>query len=237
MTIIAGPCQHENLKDSLDIADFCHMTCQDLGINYIFKASFDKANRTYIDSPRGLGIEQCKKDFAEIGTYYKTTTDFHETNQISELDVDVVQIPALLCKQTDLLIAAKKTGKVVNIKKGQFVPPGGIKGILSKVGTENVWITERGHAFGYDRMIIDFEGIQYMQDNFNVPIFLDITHSISDRKYALTMAKLAGTMGLNLFVEVHKDPDNALSDGKKSIHLEDFKTLAKAYYDCRKNMG
>ena len=86
-------------------------------------------------------------------------------------------------------------------------------------------------------MIIDFEGIQYMQDNFNVPIFLDITHSISDRKYALTMAKLAGTMGLNLFVEVHKDPDNALSEGKKSIHLEDFKTLAKAYYDCRKNMG
>lgn len=237
MTIIAGPCQHENLIDSYDIAKYCQNVCNEFGIDYIFKASFDKANRTYINSPRGLGLKDCKKDFNILRESFKLTTDFHETNQVKELEVDVVQIPALLCKQTDLLVTAKKTGKVLNIKKGQFVSPLGLKGILSKVGTDNVWVTERGHTFGYDKIIIDFENIQYMQDNYNVPIFLDITHSISDRKYAFTMAKLAGTMGLNLFVEVHKDPDNAPSDGKKSIHLDDFKTLTKAYYDCRKNLG
>lgn len=237
MTIIAGPCQHESLEKSFEIAYDCKLVCEDFGIDYIFKASFDKANRTYLDSPRGLGIDNCKKDFKVLQQEFKITTDFHETDQLNKLDVDIIQIPAFLSKQTDLLIAAKETGKILNIKKGQFIPPTGIEGILSKVGTENVWITERGHTFGYGKIIIDFEGIQYMQDNFNVPIFLDITHSISDRKYALTMAKLAGTMGLNLFVEVHKDPDNALSDGKKSIYLDDFKTLVKAYYDCRKNMG
>jgi 2-dehydro-3-deoxyphosphooctonate aldolase (KDO 8-P synthase) len=237
MTIIAGPCQHENLQDSYDIAEHCQNICNEFGINYIFKASFDKANRTYIDSPRGLGLKECKADFDKLREGFKLTTDFHQTNQVEELEVDVVQIPALLCKQTDLLLSAKKTGSIINIKKGQFVPPGGIKGILSKVGTDDVWITERGHSFGYDNVIIDFEGIQYMQDNYNVPIFLDITHSISDRKYALTMARLAGTMGLNLFVEVHNDPDNAPSDGSKSIYLKDFKELVKQYYDCRKNLG
>ena len=236
-TVIAGPCQHENLKDSLEIADQCNYYTSELGLDYVFKASFDKANRTYINSSRGLGLENCKEDFKKISALYRTTTDFHETSQIGKLNVDVIQIPAFLSKQTDLLLAAKDTNKVVNIKKGQFMPPEGIKGILSKVGEDNVWITERGHSFGYNKMIIDFEGIKYMQDNFNVPIFLDITHSISDRKYALTMARLAGTMGLNLFVEVHKDPDNAPSDGKKSIHLEEFKTVIKAYYDCGKNMG
>lgn len=237
MKIIAGPCQHENMQDSLDIASHCSAICDEFGIDYIFKASFDKANRTYLDSPRGLGLEKCKPHFEALKYKFKLTTDFHETNQIDKLDVDVYQIPAFLSKQTDLLLKAKSTGKIVNIKKGQFIPPSDIDGILSKVGTENIWITERGSSFGYNKMIIDFEGIKYMQDNFNVPIFLDITHSISERKYALTMARLAGTMGLNLFVEVHKDPDNAPSDGKKSIYLKDFKQLVKEYYDCRQNMG
>jgi 2-dehydro-3-deoxyphosphooctonate aldolase (KDO 8-P synthase) len=237
MTIIAGPCQHENLKNSLDIADYCYTTCKDLGIDYFFKASFDKANRTFVNSDRGLGLEKCKDDFREINTLYKITTDFHETSQIDNLDVDVIQIPAFLSKQTNLITKAVSTGKIVNIKKGQFMSPYEIDGLLSKTGTKNVWITERGSSFGYNKTVIDFEGIKYMQDTFNVPIFLDITHSISDRKYALTMARLAGTMGLNLFVEVHREPNKALSDGKKSIYLKDFKQLAKEYYDCRKDMG
>ena len=237
MIVIAGPCQHENYADSLDIARHCQQICDKHKIDYYFKASFDKANRTFNSSPRGLGLNACFSDFDKLRKEFKITTDFHETHQIDKLAVDVYQIPAFLSKQTDLLKKAASKNKIVNVKKGQFMPPGGISGIIDKIGDKNVWITERGSSFGYGRTIIDFEGIKYMQDNYNVPIFLDITHSISERKYALTMARLAGTMGLNLFVEVHKDPDYAPSDGKKSIYLEDFKQLVKEYYDCRQNMG
>ena len=237
MKVIAGPCQHESLSSSLIIASHCKKICDKYNIDYIFKASFDKANRTYINSQRGLGIDQCKEDFDILRRDFKVTTDFHETQQIKDLEVDVIQIPAFLCKQTDLLLSAKNTGKIVNVKKGQFVPPEQVDGILSKIGENDVWITERGHIFGYNRTVIDFEGIKYMQNNYNVPIFLDITHSISERMYALTMAKLAGTMGVDLFVEVHIDPNIAPSDGKKSIFLEDFENLIKCYCDCRKGMG
>ena len=145
------------------------------------------------------------------------------------MDVDVYQIPAFLSKQTDLLKKAKSTNKIINIKKGQFISPKGIHGIISKVGEENVWITERGSSFGYDKMIIDFEGVQYMKDNYNLPIFLDITHSVSERKYSKTMARLAGALGLNLFVEVHDNPDEAPSDGKKMINIIEFEKLIKTY--------
>jgi 2-dehydro-3-deoxyphosphooctonate aldolase (KDO 8-P synthase) len=228
--VIAGPCQHENYEHSFNIAKHCQEICDKHGIEYYFKASFDKANRTFMNSPRGKGISECFNDFWKLRDDFKMTTDFHETEQIDKLPMDVIQIPAFLSKQTDLLLKAASTGKIVNVKKGQFMPPGGVSGIISKIGDKNVWVTERGSSFGYGRMIIDFEGIQYMKDNYNVPIFLDITHSISDRKYAKTMAGLAGNMGLNLFVEVHDDPDYAPSDGNKMIYLDQFEDVIKHYY-------
>lgn len=228
--VIAGPCQHENYEHSYKLAKQCKEVCDLFGIEYYFKASFDKANRTFNSSPRGLGLNACFSDFDKLRKEFKITTDFHETHQIDKLAVDVYQIPAFLSKQTDLLQKAASKKKIVNVKKGQFMPPGGISGIIDKIGDENVWITERGSSFGYGRMIIDFEGIKYMKDNYNVPIFLDITHSISERKYAKTMAGLAGNMGLNLFVEVHDDPDYAPSDGKKMINIDQFENIIKHYY-------
>ena len=232
--VIAGPCQHENYEHSYKLAKQCKDVCDLYGIEYYFKASFDKANRTYNDSPRGLGLNGCFSDFDKLKNEFKITTDFHETHQIDKLPVDVYQIPAFLSKQTDLLQKASSKDRIVNSKKGQFMPPNGIDGIISKIGDKNVWITERGSSFGYDKMVIDFEGIQYMKDNYNVPIFLDITHSISERKYAKTMAGLAGNMGLNLFVEVHNDPDNAPSDGKKMINIKQFEEIIKHYYTSLK---
>jgi len=228
--VIAGPCQHESYEHSYKLAKQCKEVCDLFGIEYYFKASFDKANRTFNNSPRGLGLNACFSDFDKLRKEFKITTDFHETHQIDKLAVDVYQIPAFLSKQTDLLQKAASKNKIVNVKKGQFMPPGGVSGIIDKIGDKNVWITERGSSFGYGRMIIDFEGIKYMKDNYNVPIFLDITHSISERKYAKTMAGLAGNMGLNLFVEVHDDPDYAPSDGKKMINIDQFENIIKHYY-------
>ncbi len=227
--IIAGPCQHESYEHSYKIAKHCKSVCDSYGIEYYFKASFDKANRTHNDSQRGLGLTACLSDFSKLRKEFKITTDFHETHQVDKLEVDVYQIPAFLSKQTDLLQKAISTSKIINIKKGQFISPKGIHGIVSKVGKENVWITERGSLFGYDKMVIDFEGIQYMKDSYDIPIFLDITHSISERKYAKTMAGLAGKMGLNLFVEVHDNPDEAPSDGKKMINIDQFENIIKHY--------
>lgn len=230
MIIIAGPCQHESYSDSLDIAIECQKVCDSHKIDYYFKASFDKANRTYDESPRGLGLEECKYDFEMLRKQFKVTTDFHETSQIGQLDVDCYQIPAFLSKQTDLIKKAAATGRKVNIKKGQFMSPEDVKGILSKTSNrENgIWITERGTQFGYGKTVIDFEGIQDMKE-LNIPLFLDVTHSISERKYARQMASIAGHLNMFLFVEVHKNPDSAPSDGKKMIALKDFKDLIGRY--------
>ena len=232
--VIAGPCQHENYEHSYKIAKHCKDVCDSYGIEYYFKASFDKANRTYGHSPRGLGLNACINDFAKLRKNFKITTDFHETHQVDKLDVDVYQIPAFLCKQTDLLIKASSKDKIVNVKKGQFMSPYEIDGILSKISSHNVWITERGSFFGYNNMVIDFEGVQYMKDNYSFKIFLDITHSISERRYAYMMAGLAGNMGLNLFVEVHDNPDAAPSDGKKMININKFEEVIKHYYTSLK---
>ena len=232
--VIAGPCQHENYEHSYKIAKHCKDVCDSYGIEYYFKASFDKANRTYGHSPRGLGLNACIDDFAKLRKDFKITTDFHETHQVDKLDVDVYQIPAFLCKQTDLLLKASSKDKIVNVKKGQFMSPQEIDGILSKISSHNVWITERGSFFGYNNMVIDFEGVQYMKDYYRFKIFLDITHSISERRYAHMMAGLAGNMGLNLFVEVHDNPDAAPSDGKKMINVNKFEEVIKHYYTSLK---
>ena len=243
MRIIAGPCQHESLPQSLEIAQECKRVCDKHGIEYIFKASYDKANRSSENGIRGLGLETTLLDFlalkVELGV--KTLTDVHDYVQVARIErefkdaVDVYQIPAFLCRQTDLIKAACATDKIVNIKKGQFLAPWDMKGILTKTdGAKEVWITERGTSFGYNNLVVDFNGMQYMLDNYNVPLVFDATHSCQkpgglgsssggNREYVPGLTRAAAAMGINdFFIEVHADPDNAPSDGPNMLKLEDF---------------
>ena len=237
--IIAGPCQHETLFKSLDIAEHCQEICDKYGVEYIFKASYDKANRTSINGKRGLGLHDTIRDFLQmeetIGV--KLLTDVHEVDHIQYLKdvVDVLQIPAFLCRQTDLIQAACKTDCIINIKKGQFLAPWDVEGILSKTSeAKEVWITERGTSFGYNNLIVDFTGLQYMLMAYNCPIVYDISHSVQrpggnkessggDRSYIPGLARASSALGItNFFIEVHPDPDNAPSDGPNMLKLEDF---------------
>jgi len=246
MRIIAGPCQHETLEQSIEIAEVCARACGKHGIDYYFKASYDKANRTSIDGQRGLGLAPTLSDFIKIKKEIpgiKILTDVHTSNQVNAIQgyddlIDVLQIPAFLCRQTDLIRAAVETGKIVNIKKGQFLAPWDIEGILSKTeGAKEIWITERGTSFGYNTLVTDFTGLQFMLDNYNVPIVYDITHSVQkpggmgsssggNRGYVPGLARAASAMGVtNFFLEVHKDPDNAPSDGPNALYLHNFEKV------------
>lgn len=252
MRIIAGPCQHETYMQSMHIATECKRVCDKYGIDYYFKASFDKANRTSADSERGAGIYSTLWDFRELKEKYgiKTLTDVHDIQQVYlirdefEDAVDVLQIPAFLCRQTDLIQAACATDKIVNIKKGQFLAPWDVKGILSKcANAKEVWITERGTSFGYNTLVVDFTGLNYMLDNFDCPIVLDATHSVQkpggngsssggNRDYVPGLSRAASALGIrNFFLEVHEDPDNAPSDGPNMIRLEDFEKVVKDIHD------
>ena len=243
MRIIAGPCQHESLEQSLQIATECKRVCDKHGIEYIFKASFDKANRTSIDGKRGTGLGPTLQDFEKIKeqTGCKTLTDVHTTQQVQDISnwfnntVDVLQIPAFLCRQTDLIQAACATDKIVNIKKGQFLAPWDIKGILSKTeGAKDVWITERGTSFGYNSLVVDYTGLMYMLNNYDTDIVFDVTHSCQkpgglgsssdgNRDYVPGLARSGSALGIrNFFIEVHPDPDVAPSDGPNMLRLEDF---------------
>ena len=246
MRIIAGPCQHESLEQSLEIAKECKWVCDQYGFEYIFKASYDKANRTSDSGKRGNGLTATLKDFISIkeSLDVKILTDVHTTDEIGYLKnvytnvVDVIQIPAFLCRQTDLIKAACATGKIVNIKKGQFLAPWDVKGILSKTqAAKEVWITERGVSFGYNNLVVDFNGIQYMLHNLGVPIVLDATHSCQspgglgnasggNRDNVAGLTRAASALGVtNFFLEVHPDPDNAPSDGPNMIKLENFEEV------------
>lgn len=243
MIIIAGPCQHESYQQSLDIANHCNDICTAYGIKYYFKASFDKANRTSLNGKRGRGIKETMDDFEDIKFVLpdlKILTDVHESWHVDEVKryVDVIQIPAFLCRQTDLIRRAVESGKTVNIKKGQFLAPWDVAGILSKTeGAREVWITERGTSFGYNNLVVDFTGIHYMLDNFDCPVVFDITHSVQkpggqgnssggNRDYVPGLARAASAMGVeNFFLEVHPDPDNAPSDGPNMIKLSDFERI------------
>lgn len=244
MRIIAGPCQHESLEQSLEIARECKRVCDKHFAEYIFKASFDKANRTSIAGKRGRGLMSTLDDFAKMKEKIKglkILTDVHSQNDVLKIAayydkvVDVIQIPAFLCRQTDLIKAACRTNKIVNIKKGQFLAPWDVENILSKTeGAKEVWITERGTSFGYNTLVTDFTGLQFMLSNYNIPIVYDITHSVQkpgglgtssggNREYVPGLARAASAMGVtNFFLEVHKDPDNAPSDGPNALHLKDF---------------
>ena len=244
MRIIAGPCQHESLAQSLEIATECKRVCDKYGIEYYFKASFDKANRTSANGKRGVGLHSFVHDILALKDTLdvKTLTDVHEVDQIQYLKdiVDVLQIPAFLCRQTDLIRAACDTNCVVNIKKGQFLAPWDVKGILSKTeGAKEVWITERGTSFGYNTLVVDFTGLEYMLTNYNVPIVLDATHSVQkpggngtssggNRDYVPGLSRAASALGIsNFFLEVHADPDNAPSDGPNMLRLEEFEEVVR----------
>ena len=241
MRIIAGPCQHESLEQSLEIANHCKDVCDKYEIEYIFKASFDKANRTHINGERGLGLHTTIKDFCDIkDAGFKILTDVHDVDQIQYLTgiVDVIQIPAFLCRQTDLIQAACATDCIVNIKKGQFLAPWDVAGILSKTeGAKEVWITERGTSFGYNRLVVDYTGLQYLLATYDIPIVFDGTHAVQspggqgnssggNRAYVRGLCRAAAALGVNShFLEVHPDPDNAPSDGPNMLRLEDFQQV------------
>ena len=247
MRIIAGPCQHETLEQSLRIAKECKRVCDKHGVDYIFKASYDKANRSSIKGKRGQGLQVTMEDFASLKKVIpslKIITDVHNINEILKIGayyndiVDVLQIPAFLCRQTDLVKAACKTGKIVNIKKGQFLAPWDVNNILSKTeGAKEVWITERGTSFGYNTLVVDYTGLDYMLNNIDADIVFDVTHSVQkpgghgtssggNRDYVPGLARSGSALGIrNFFLEVHHDPDNAPSDGPNALHLKDFEKV------------
>ena len=261
--IIAGPCQHENFDQSFEIATHCEAVCSSYGFEYYFKASFDKANRTSLTGKRGVGLENTMADFRKLKEYMpglKILTDVHTVSQVMLIkdvytdEVDVIQIPAFLCRQTDLILAACKSGKTVNIKKGQFLAPWDVAGILSKTGAEkSVWITERGTSFGYNTLVVDFTGMQYIMDNFDCRLIFDATHSVQrpggngssssgNRSYVPGLCRAAAAMGVDsFFLEVHPDPDTAPSDGANMVRLDDFENIIKEIkefsYASRKNLG
>jgi 2-dehydro-3-deoxyphosphooctonate aldolase (KDO 8-P synthase) len=231
----------------LEIATHCAKICENYNIDYYFKASYDKANRTSINGVRGLGIDKTLSDFRIIKqeNNIKILTDVHETIQIQHLEknytdvIDVYQIPAFLCRQTDLILEACKTDKIINIKKGQFLAPWDVAGMISKTGdARELWITERGTSFGYNTLVVDFTGMDYLLDNFSNIVF-DVTHSVQkpggkgsssggNRQHVRGLARAASALGIqNFFLEVHRDPNNAPSDGPNMIPLDQFETIVE----------
>ena len=252
LTILAGPCVIESMNVMKKTADKLKKVCSDLDINFVFKSSFDKANRSSINSYRGPGIEKGLEMLALIKKEFEVpvTTDIHLPSQakpVSEV-ADILQIPAFLCRQTDLLVAAARTGKFVNIKKGQFLAPQQMKPLIKKVedsGNKNIMVTERGVTFGYNNLVSDFRAIPIMK-SFGYPVVFDATHSVQmpgsngdttggDRRFVPTLAKCAVAAGADvLFFEVHPNPDNALSDGANSLFLnsiEDVFRICKVIFN------
>ena len=244
LAIIAGPCQIESRQHAVDIAGAMVEMTKELGVNYIFKASYDKANRTSLRSPRGVGIEEGMKTFDEIKKLYgcPILTDVHEREQcaIAAEHVDMLQIPAFLCRQTDLVIAAAQTGKIINIKKGQFLAPWDMKNLVMKSvdsGNPNVCLTERGTCFGYNTLVTDMRAFPQMAKDTGCPIIFDATHSVQQpgglggcsggqREFAPGLARAAVAVGVAaVFMETHENPDKALSDGPNSIALKDMKRV------------
>ena len=243
MRVIAGPCQHESLEQSFEIAQHCLGVCKKHDIDYYFKASFDKANRTSITGKRGIGITKTLGHFKILKNRIpglKIVTDVHDVNHVFHVKdvVDVIQIPAFLCRQTDLIRAAVESGCTVNIKKGQFLAPWDVAGILSKTqGAKETWITERGTSFGYNNLVVDFTGLDYMLSTFDVPIVLDATHSVQkpggagtsssgNRSYVPGLCRAASALGItDFFLEVHPEPDSAPSDGANMLKLDDFEKV------------
>lgn len=243
-TLFAGPCAMESRDHALETAHAIQEITQELGIGLIYKSSFDKANRTSAQSARGIGLDEAISIFSEIRERYHlpVVTDVHKEEHCTALAdvIDVLQIPAFLSRQTDLLVAAAKTGRVVKVKKGQFLAPWDMKHAVAKVagaGNPNVLITERGASFGYNTLVTDFRAIPVMARETGVPIIFDATHSVQEpggrgassggqREMVPTLARAAAAVGVaGLFVETHPDPDNAPSDGPNMIPLHLLKSF------------
>ena len=241
--LIAGPCQVESRDHTLMMADALQKMTTKLGIPFIYKSSFDKANRTSIGGKRGMGLDNTMPIFDEIrrDMGLPILTDIHNEEQcaIVAQHADVLQIPAFLCRQTDLLIAAAKTGAVINVKKGQFLAPWDMKNIVDKMdqsGNPNVILTERGASFGYNTLVTDMRSFPIMAET-GCPVVMDATHSVQqpggqgkssggDRRFAPVMAKAAIAVGVaGVFMETHQDPDNAPSDGPNMIKLHEMEAL------------
>jgi 2-dehydro-3-deoxyphosphooctonate aldolase (KDO 8-P synthase) len=243
LVLICGPCVIENDALTWRIASELKNLAEGLEIPFIFKASYDKANRSAIDSFRGPGMEKGLEILKQVkaGLNIAITSDVHSISEIPAAAevLDMIQIPAFLCRQTDLLLTAAETGKPVNIKKGQFLAPWDMKNVVKKIestGNRRIWITERGTMFGYNNLVVDFRGIRIMQD-LGYPVIFDATHSIQlpggdgtrsggQREFAPTLAKAAVAAGVDgVFMEVHTNPDEALCDGPNSLKLDTLREL------------
>jgi 2-dehydro-3-deoxyphosphooctonate aldolase (KDO 8-P synthase) len=243
LSLIAGPCQMESRDHAFMVAGTLKELCAKLGIGLVYKSSFDKANRTSLSAERGIGIEKGMEVFADLKKEFgfPVLTDVHTAEQCAEVAkvVDVLQIPAFLCRQTDLLIAAAKTGRVVNVKKGQFLAPWDMKNVLKKLnasGNPNVLLCERGASFGYNTLVSDMRSLPIMAA-MGAPVIFDATHSVAQpggqgdssggqREFVETLARAAVAAGIaGVFIETHQDPDNAPSDGPNMVYLKDMPRL------------
>jgi 2-dehydro-3-deoxyphosphooctonate aldolase (KDO 8-P synthase) len=242
-TLIAGPCQMESREHAFEIAGRLKRICAGLGLRLVYKSSFDKANRTSLSGKRGLGLDKALAVFADIKAELDlpVITDIHTEAQCGEVAdvVDILQIPAFLCRQTDLLIAAAKTGRVINVKKGQFLAPWDMKNVLAKItdsGNPNVLMTERGASFGYNTLVSDMRSLPIMAA-MGAPVVFDATHSVQQpggqggstggqREFVETLARAAVAVGVaGVFIETHEDPDTAPSDGPNMVPLSDMPRL------------
>ncbi len=240
LTIIAGPCQMETRDHTMMMAESLSKICEKHGVNFIYKSSFDKANRTSISGKRGIGIENALPIFEEVKKTFgcPVITDVHSPEQCAQVAdvIDVLQIPAFLCRQTDLLLAAAKTGRVINVKKGQFLAPWEMENVAKKLqagGNDNVMLCERGTTFGYNRLVVDMRSFSIMAQT-GCPVVFDATHSVMEpggqgtssggnREHAPILARAAVSIGVAaIFMETHEDPDNAPSDGPNMIYLKNM---------------
>ena len=243
--VIAGPCVIESEDITFHAAGRLKEICAKNGLSLLFKSSYDKANRTSLSSYRGPGLEKGLRILSDVRSKFDISviSDIHSMEEVKPASevLDVLQIPAFLCRQTDLVLAASKTGKIVNIKKGQFLAPWDMRNVIDKfvsTGNRNLFITERGTSFGYNNLVIDFRGFPVMR-SFGYPLIFDVTHSLQlpggkgkysggQREFADPLARAAVSVGIDgLFMEVHPEPDKALCDGPNMINLHEVETLLK----------
>jgi 2-dehydro-3-deoxyphosphooctonate aldolase (KDO 8-P synthase) len=246
ISVIAGPCQLESRAHALEVAGALKEIATRLGIGLVYKTSFDKANRTSASAARGIGLKTALPIFAEIRSSLglPVLTDIHEISQCAEVAqaVDVLQIPAFLCRQTDLLVAAAATGKVVNVKKGQFLAPWDMANVVAKIvgsGNRNVLVTERGASFGYNTLVSDMRALPILARTTGAPVIFDATHSVQqpggkgassggEREFVPVLARAAVAVGVaGVFIETHPDPDHAPSDGPNMVPLREFEGLLR----------
>jgi 2-dehydro-3-deoxyphosphooctonate aldolase (KDO 8-P synthase) len=246
LAIIAGPCALESRAHALEVASALKEIAGRLKIGLVYKTSFDKANRTSASAGRGVGLKQSLPIFAEIRSSLglPVLTDVHEIAQCADVAeaADVLQIPAFLCRQTDLLVAAAATGKVVNVKKGQFLAPWDVRNVVAKItgaGNRNVLVTERGASFGYNTLVSDMRALPIMARTTGAPVIFDATHSVQqpggqgttsggEREFVPVLARAAVAVGVaGVFIETHPDPDRAPSDGPNMVPLREFEGLVK----------